>query len=190
MLSIKRNSKMEYANNTSAKQTIEAVYAAAVEDKLPDNYVDEKSINCNVTTASPIDLLYSPYIRGGRKMVSSCGCGGMTGGMTGGNGGSGGGGSIGSSGGNGGSEEGSTGIIGGCFSCKKGVKNITFIYNSIHIIIPRLYNKYKANSVSSPDKIMEIAKVSKATKVATKPFKPAKAARATKAKAARAIKKS
>ena len=179
MLSIKRNSKMEYANNTSAKQTIEAVYAAAVEDKLPDNYVDEKSINCNVTTASPIDLLYSPYIRGGRKMVSSCGCGGMTGGMTGGNGGS-----IGSS------EEGSTGIIGGCFSCKKGVKNITFIYNSIHIIIPRLYNKYKANSVSSPDKIMEIAKVSKATKVATKPFKPAKAARATKAKAARAIKKS
>lgn len=176
MLSIKRNSKMEYANNTSAKQTIEAVYAAAVEDKLPDNYVDEKSINCNVTTASPIDLLYSPYIRGGRKMVSSCGCGGMTGG----NGGSGGNsGSIGSSG------EGSTGIIGGCFSCKKGVKNITFIYNSIHIIIPRLYNKYKANSVSSPDKIMEIAKVSKATKVATKPFKPAKAARA-----ARAIKKS
>ena len=163
MLSIKRNSKMEYANNTSAKQTIEAVYAAAVEDKLPDNYVDEKSINCNVTTASPIDLLYSPYIRGGRKMVSSCGCGGMTGG-SGGNGGS-----IGSSG------EGSTGIIGGCFSCKKGVKNITFIYNSIHIIIPRLYNKYKANSVSSPDKIMEIAKVSKATKVATKPFKPARA---------------
>ena len=178
MLSIKRNSKMEYANNTSAKQTIEAVYAAAVEDKLPDNYVDEKSINCNVTTASPIDLLYSPYIRGGRKMVSACGCGGMTGG-SGGNGGSG-----------GSSEEGSTGIIGGCFSCKKGVKNITFIYNSIHIIIPRLYNKYKANSVSSPDKIMEIAKVSKATKVATKPFKPAKAARATKAKAARAIKKS
>lgn len=166
MLSIKRNSKMEYANNTSAKQTIEAVYAAAVEDKLPDNYVDEKSINCNVTTASPIDLLYSPYIRGGRKMVSSCGCGGMTGG-SGGSGGNGG--SIGSSG------EGSTGIIGGCFSCKKGVKNITFIYNSIHIIIPRLYNKYKANSVSSPDKIMEIAKVSKATKVATKPFKPARA---------------
>ena len=166
MLSIKRNSKMEYANNTSAKQTIEAVYAAAVEDKLPDNYVDEKSINCNVTTASPIDLLYSPYIRGGRKMVSSCGCGGMTGGSggSGGNGGSG-----------GSSEEGSTGIIGGCFSCKKGVKNITFIYNSIHIIIPRLYNKYKANSVSSPDKIMEIAKVSKATKVATKPFKPARA---------------
>jgi len=166
MLSIKRNSKMEYANNTSAKQTIEAVYAAAVEDKLPDNYVDEKSINCNVTTASPIDLLYSPYIRGGRKMVSSCGCGGMTGGSGGSGGNSG---SIGSSG------EGSTGIIGGCFSCKKGVKNITFIYNSIHIIIPRLYNKYKANSVSSPDKIMEIAKVSKATKVATKPFKPARA---------------
>ena len=166
MLSIKRNSKMEYANNTSAKQTIEAVYAAAVEDKLPDNYVDEKSINCNVTTASPIDLLYSPYIRGGRKMVSSCGCGGMTGGSggSGGNGGSG-----------GSSEDGSTGIIGGCFSCKKGVKNINFIYNSIHIIIPRLYNKYKANSVSSPDKIMEIAKVSKATKVATKPFKPARA---------------
>ena len=34
-------------------------------------------------------------------------------------------------------------ITGGCFTCKKGVKNITHIYSTIHIIIPTLYTKYK-----------------------------------------------
>ena len=33
--------------------------------------------------------------------------------------------------------------MGGCFTCKKGVKNITHIYSTIHIIIPTLYGKYK-----------------------------------------------
>lgn len=138
---------MEYANNTAAQQTIAAYAATKTENALPDNYVDEKSINCNVNTASPIDLLYSPNIRGGRKMVGSCGCNGMTGGK----GGSG--------------EESNQEIIGGCLSCKKGGKRIVFIYKTIHIIIPRLYKKYKSISVSSPEKIMEIAKVPKVPKV-------------------------
>jgi hypothetical protein len=32
---------------------------------------------------------------------------------------------------------------GGCFTCKKGIKNITHIYSTVHIIIPTLYSKYK-----------------------------------------------
>lgn len=186
---------MEYANNTAAQQTIAAYAATKTENALPDNYVDEKSINCNVNTASPIDLLYSPNIRGGRKMVGSCGCNGMTGG-SGGNGGSG--------------EESNQEIIGGCLSCKKGGKRIVFIYKTIHIIIPRLYKKYKSSSVSSPEKIMEIAKVPKVTKVTkvprvTKVMRVPKAAKAARlanalrvknaakvknvARAARAVKK-
>ena len=165
---------MEYANNTAAQQTIAAYAATKTENALPDNYVDEKSINCNVNTASPIDLLYSPNIRGGRKMVGSCGCNGMTGG----------------SGGNG--EESNQEIIGGCLSCKKGGKRIVFIYKTIHIIIPRLYKKYKSSSVSSPEKIMEIAKVPKVKNAARVP-KAAKATRLANAlrvkNAARAVKK-
>ena len=170
---------MEYANNTAAQQTIAAYAATKTENALPDNYVDEKSINCNVNTASPIDLLYSPNIRGGRKMVGSCGCNGMTG-MT---------------GGSGGSEESNQEIIGGCLSCKKGGKRIVFIYKTIHIIIPRLYKKYKSSSVSSPEKIMEIAKVPKVKNAARVPkaAKAAKAARLANAlrvkNAARAVKK-
>jgi hypothetical protein len=34
-------------------------------------------------------------------------------------------------------------MMGGCFNCKKGIKNITHIYSTIHIIIPTLYGKYK-----------------------------------------------
>jgi hypothetical protein len=34
-------------------------------------------------------------------------------------------------------------MTGGCFTCKKGIKNITHIYSTIHIIIPTLYSKYK-----------------------------------------------
>lgn len=186
---------MEYANNTAAQQTIAAYAATKTENALPDNYVDEKSINCNVNTASPIDLLYSPNIRGGRKMVGSCGCNGMTGG----NGGSGGSGGNGGSSGNG--EESNQEIIGGCLSCKKGGKRIVFIYKTIHIIIPRLYKKYKSSSVSSPEKIMEIAKVPKVKNAARVP-KAAKAAKAARlantlrvknaaraARAARAVKK-
>jgi hypothetical protein len=155
---------MEYANNTIDAQTIAAYAATKTENALPDNYVDEMSQNCNAITASPIDLLYSPIVRGGRKMGSSCGCSSMTGGGSGGS----------SSGG-----ESNTGIIGGCFNCKKGIKNIIYIYSTIHIIIPRLYRKYKANRPSSSLSSLKIAKKSKAAKAATaktaKPTRPAKA---------------
>ena len=59
-------------------------------------------------------------------------------------------------------------ISGGCFTCKKGVANITHIYSSIHIIIPTLYKKYKTAKPKS-------AKAAKAVK-AVKP-KAAKAAK-------------
>jgi hypothetical protein len=155
---------MEYANNTIDAQTIAAYAATKTENALPDNYVDEMSQNCTAITASPIDLLYSPIVRGGRKMSSSCGCSSMTGGSS------------------GRSSESNTGIIGGCFNCKKGIKNIIYIYSTIHIIIPRLYRKYKANRPSSLS--LKIAKISKAAKAATaataKPTRPAKVAKAAK----------
>jgi hypothetical protein len=37
---------------------------------------------------------------------------------------------------------GCSGMSGGCFTCKKGVKNITLIYKTVHVIIPELYSKY------------------------------------------------
>ena len=40
-------------------------------------------------------------------------------------------------------DAGNAAITGGCFTCKKGIKNITHIYSTIHIIIPTLYGKYK-----------------------------------------------
>jgi hypothetical protein len=169
---------MEYASNTIEAQTIAAYAATKTENVLPANYVDEKSQNCDAINASSIDLLYSPIVRGGRKMVGSCGCSSMTGGD----------GSSGSSGsivGGIGGYGNSTGIIGGCLSCKKGIKNITYIYSTIHIVIPQLYSKYKANRPSSP----VIAKAAKATKIG-KVAKATKAANATKApKAAKAVKK-
>jgi hypothetical protein len=164
---------MEYANNTIDAQTIAAYAATKTEKALPDNYVDEMSQNCNAITASPIDLLYSPIVRGGRKMSSSCGCSSMTGGGSGSS-----------------SGESNTGIIGGCFNCKKGIKNIIYIYSTIHIIIPRLYRKYKANRPSSLSSL-KIAKISKAA-TAAKAAKAAtaKTAKATRpAKAAKAVKK-
>jgi hypothetical protein len=55
-------------------------------------------------------------------------------------------------------------MTGGCFTCKKGIKNITHIYSTIHIIIPTLYSKYK-KGVSLK---------------AAKPAKPAKSPRSRK----------
>jgi hypothetical protein len=49
-------------------------------------------------------------------------------------------------------------MTGGCFTCKKGIKNITHIYSTIHIIIPTLYSKYK-KGVS-----LKAAKAAKPTK--------------------------
>ena len=71
---------MEYASNTIEAQTIAAYAATKTENALPANYIDEKSQNCDAINASSIDLLYSPIVRGGRKMVGSCGCSSMTGG--------------------------------------------------------------------------------------------------------------
>lgn len=159
---------MEYASNTIEAQTIAAYAATKTENALPANYIDDKSQNCDAINASPLDLLYSPIVRGGRKMGGSCGCSSMTGG------------SSGSSDSAGESRE----IIGGCFTCKKGIKNIIYIYSTIHIIIPRLYRKYKENRASpaaaaTANNSLKIAKAARAVK----------ATKATKAKVARAIKK-
>jgi len=148
---------MEYASNTIEAQTIAAYAATKTENALPANYIDEKSQNCDAINASSIDLLYSPIVRGGRKMVGSCGCSSMTGGSS----------DSGSSGG----IVGGTGIIGGCLSCKKGIKNITYIYSTIHIVIPQLYSKYKANRPSSPV-IVKAANATKAPKAAKAVKKP------------------
>jgi hypothetical protein len=37
------------------------------------------------------------------------------------------------------------GMKGGCLTCKDGVKNITHIYKTVHIIIPELYSKYNSD---------------------------------------------
>lgn len=52
-------------------------------------------------------------------------------------------------------------MTGGCFTCKKGIKNITHIYSTIHIIIPTLYSKYKKGvnlKVAKPAKPMKPVK--------------------------------
>jgi hypothetical protein len=61
-------------------------------------------------------------------------------------------------------DSGDPAMTGGCFTCKKGIKNITHIYSTIHIIIPTLYSKYK-KGVSLK---------------AAKPAKPAKSPRSRK----------
>jgi hypothetical protein len=142
---------MEYANDTADANKLRAIQAAnQTELNIPSAAVDYNALNC--TNSSPVDFLYLSTIRGGRKMNGGgCGCG-MTSG--------------------GGSEVRSISsgevrsISGGCFTCKKGVANITHIYSSIHIIIPTLYKKYKT----------------------AKP-KSAKAAKAVKPKAAKAAKR-
>jgi hypothetical protein len=142
---------MEYANDTADANKLRAIQAAnQTELNIPSAAVDYNALNC--TNSSPVDFLYLSTIRGGRKMNGGgCGCG-STGGVSGVSGGSG------------------TGvsISGGCFTCKKGVANITHIYSSIHIIIPTLYKKYKT------------AKAAKAVK--PKSAKAAKAAKAAKRK--------
>lgn len=50
-------------------------------------------------------------------------------------------------------------MTGGCFTCKKGIKNITHIYSTIHIIIPTLYVKYKKGvSLKAPKAVKTIKK--------------------------------
>jgi hypothetical protein len=165
---------MEYADDKVDANKLRAIQAAnQTELNIPSAAVDYNALNC--TNSSPVDFLYLSTIRGGRKMNGGgCGCG-MTSG-----GGSGSGSSVSSS------EVRS--ISGGCFTCKRGVANITHIYSSIHIIIPTLYKKYKTAKAA---KAMNRAKP-KAAKAA-KAMNRAKAAKAAKAmnraKAAKAAKR-
>ena len=58
-------------------------------------------------------------------------------------------------------EAGDPAMTGGCFTCKKGIKNITHIYSTIHIIIPTLYGKYKKGvSLKVPKAVKTIQKKS------------------------------
>jgi len=149
---------MEYNTNSSEVKMFEEMYKANESLFTMANRPEiDKDTSRDCTTSSPVDFLYLSTIRGGRKMNGGCGCG-MKGGA-----------SDGSESGE--SSESGGEYSGGCFTCKKGVKNITHIYSSIHIIIPKLYNKYSKE------------KGEKATKA--KAIKPTKAA-----KAAKAIKKS
>jgi hypothetical protein len=129
-------SKMEYGNSSTDDIKITSIYQNAVENALPANYIDANSNNCQ--QSSHVDFLYLSTIRGGRKMKRSGGCG------------------CNMNGGNSGDdinianydninleEDSVEQQNGGCFTCKKGIKNITHIYSTVHIIIPTLYTKYK-----------------------------------------------
>lgn len=142
-------SKMEYGDNSTDTNKLNAIITANPSlFELPSGAIDERALNCSIS--APVNFLYLSTIRGGRKMseanntsMSGGGCGGGCGcGMKGGSG----------SGGK---------YYGGCFTCKKGVKNITLIYSGIHIIIPKLYSKYQsANAIKKAAK----AKAAKAAK--------------------------
>lgn len=131
---------MEYANDSADASKINAIYAANPSLlKIPNSARDYNAINC--ARSSPVDFLYLSTIRGGRKMNGGgCGCGANSGGNSGGSG-------------NGFVGGGVSGLsMGGCFTCKKGVANITHIYSTVHIIIPTLYKKYKVAKVASKAK--------------------------------------
>ena len=145
-------SKMEYGD-TSAANKLNAIYTANPSlFTTASGDIDANAINCTIST--PVNFLYLSTIRGGRKMsedvstMSSgggCGCGKM----------------------GGGGGEGSEGreYVGGCFTCKKGVKNITHIYSCVHIIIPKLYSKYK-NKETVSLKSLKVKPIKKAAKAA------------------------
>jgi len=126
---------MEYGD-ISAANRLNAIYTANPSlFTTASGDIDANAINCTIST--PVNFLYLSTIRGGRKMSEEvtvtkttgggCGCGKMGGG------------------GGESSESSESGreYVGGCFTCKKGVKNIIHIYSSVHIIIPKLYSKYK-----------------------------------------------
>jgi hypothetical protein len=138
-------SKMEYGNNSTDASKLNAIITAnPTLFQLPDDAIDKNALNCSIS--APVNFLYLPTIRGGRKMNSEseannmggggCGCG-MKGGGCG----------CGMKGGN--------VMNGGCFTCKKGVKNITLIYSGIHIIIPKLYSKYHAEKTAKAAKAIK-----------------------------------
>ena len=143
-------SKMEYGDNSTDASKLNAIITAnPTLFELPADAIDKNALNCSVS--APVNFLYLPTIRGGRKMNSmggevmnggGCGCG-----M------------------NGGSRNNKE-YVGGCFTCKKGVKNITLIYRGIHIIIPKLYSKYHAAKAEKTAKTAKAAKKPKAAKAA------------------------
>jgi hypothetical protein len=157
---------MEYANDTADANKLRAIQAAnQTELNIPSAAVDYNALNC--TNSSPVDFLYLSTIRGGRKMSEEvtvtigggCGCGKMGGG-----------------GGEGeGSESSESGreYVGGCFTCKKGVKNIIHIYSCVHIIIPKLYSKYKNKERVSLKSLMVKPMVKPKVKPKVKPIKKA-----------------
>jgi hypothetical protein len=153
---------MEYGD-TAAANRLNAIYTANPSlFTTASGDIDDNAINCTVST--PVNFLYLSTIRGGRKMsedVSAtrgggCGCGKMGGGS--------------------GEGEGSgREYVGGCFTCKKGVKNIIHIYSCVHIIIPKLYSKYKNKERVSLKSLKVkpmvkplVKKAAKAAKAATK----------------------
>ena len=115
-------SKMEYGDNSTDASKLNAIITAnPTLFELPTDAIDKNALNCSIS--APVNFLYLSTIRGGRKMNSDASGEVMSGEVM-----SGGGCGCGMNGGN--------VMNGGCFTCKKGVKNITLIYSGIHIIIP------------------------------------------------------
>jgi hypothetical protein len=157
-------SKMEYGDNSTDTSKLNAIITANPSlFELPSGAIDERALNCSIS--APVNFLYLSTIRGGRKMSSEAnganGANGANEATVIGGGGCGGGCGCGMKGGSGGSE-----YTGGCFTCKKGVKNITLIYSGIHIIIPKLYSKYHAAKAAKAAKTAKAAKKANAVKKA------------------------
>ncbi len=151
-------SKMEYGDNTTDTNKLNAIISANPSlFELPVDAIDKYALNCSIS--APVNFLYLSTIRGGRKMnsIETTEESGVSGGSVGG-GGCGGGCGCGIKGG------GSCKYTGGCFTCKKGVKNITLIYSGIHIIIPKLYSKYHAEKTAKKAKTAKTAKTAKKAK--------------------------
>ena len=178
-------SKMEYRDNSVDESKIRSIYNNSVEKALHPDSVDANSRNCN--ESSHVDFLYLSTIRGGRNMRrgGSCGCnmkggendlevqddidqgvvdeGVVDEGVV-----------------DEGVDEGvdevynELEISGGCFKCKKGVKNIIQIYRSVHIIIPTLYSKYKKEISMKEKKIKKPInpKIPKSPKIPKIPKSP------------------
>jgi hypothetical protein len=155
---------MEYGDNSTDTSKLNAIITANPSlFELPSGAIDERALNCSIS--APVNFLYLSTIRGGRKMSSEAnganGANGANEATVIGGGGCGGGCGCGMKGGSGGSE-----YTGGCFTCKKGVKNITLIYSGIHIIIPKLYSKYHAAKAAKAAKTAKAAKKANAVKKA------------------------
>ena len=160
-------SKMEYGDNSTDASKLNAIITAnPTLFELPADAIDKNALNCSVS--APVNFLYLPTIRGGRKMnsdaseVNSMNGEVMNGEVMNGEVMNGGGCGCGMNGGSRNNKE----YVGGCFTCKKGVKNITLIYSGIHIIIPKLYSKYHAAKAEKTAKTASIAKKPKAAKAA------------------------